>query len=293
MKSATQPISDGLSTLSRSKFFQEHRRAFSEALGLPVTLHASGEFHIDPENTELPEFCRAMALENAQCSRCWEEHRRLQDPSGSMSRTMTCFSGLTASAVPVVVSGRPVAYLHTGHVFLDTINERQLRRVDRVLRRRIPPSGTEPEPVPVIPGDQYRAKIKVLEVLARQLAEEAEHLPPTRNHPAVTRAMTLLRAHSDRAWTLAELARACHMSPNYLSEMFRHSTGQTLTDFLAAVRIGHARRLLSDPGRRISEIAHSVGFRSLSQFNRVFQKTTGTSPTEFRKSKIPPLPSAV
>jgi AraC-like DNA-binding protein len=36
---------------------------------------------------------------------------------------------------------------------------------------------------------------------------------------------------------------------------------------------------------RISEIAFAAGFQSLSQFNRVFRKFSGKSPTQFRAAK--------
>ena len=43
------------------------------------------------------------------------------------------------------------------------------------------------------------------------------------------------------------------------------------------------RRQLLNPSRRISEIAYDVGFQSLTQFNRMFKRVFGESPTEFRE----------
>jgi len=45
-----------------------------------------------------------------------------------------------------------------------------------------------------------------------------------------------------------------------------------------------AKNLLLNPNLRVSEIAYEVGFQSLTHFNRVFKKTVGESPTEFRAS---------
>ena len=44
-----------------------------------------------------------------------------------------------------------------------------------------------------------------------------------------------------------------------------------------------AKNLLLNPNLRISEIAYQVAFQSLTHFNRVFKKTVGESPTEFRE----------
>jgi AraC-like DNA-binding protein len=50
------------------------------------------------------------------------------------------------------------------------------------------------------------------------------------------------------------------------------------------VRLEKACDMLEDADRRISEVAFAVGFQSLSQFNRVFKKLSGRSPTQYRFS---------
>jgi AraC-like DNA-binding protein len=44
-----------------------------------------------------------------------------------------------------------------------------------------------------------------------------------------------------------------------------------------------AKNLLLNPHLRVSEIAYTVGFQSLTHFNRVFRKLAGESPTDFRE----------
>jgi AraC-like DNA-binding protein len=48
------------------------------------------------------------------------------------------------------------------------------------------------------------------------------------------------------------------------------------------VRLEDARVRLQNPNLRISEIAYDVGFQSLTQFNRTFQRVFGQSPTAYR-----------
>jgi transcriptional regulator GlxA family with amidase domain len=55
---------------------------------------------------------------------------------------------------------------------------------------------------------------------------------------------------------------------------------------VARTRFENARNLLRDSNLRVSEIAFAVGFQSLSQFNRVFKKLAGKSPTEFRRERL-------
>ena len=54
------------------------------------------------------------------------------------------------------------------------------------------------------------------------------------------------------------------------------------TDYLARTRIEKVKNLLLNPHKRISEAAYETGFQSLSQFNRVFRRVTGQSPTVWR-----------
>jgi YesN/AraC family two-component response regulator len=91
-----------------------------------------------------------------------------------------------------------------------------------------------------------------------------------------------IRDHSDEKISLHEIAKAINISANYLSEKFKKITGINFVDYVAHTRIEKASDLLHNVNLRISEIAFAVGFQSLSQFNRVFKKLTGQSPTEFR-----------
>ena len=67
-------------------------------------------------------------------------------------------------------------------------------------------------------------------------------------------------------------------------KIFKRSTGLTYIDFRNRLRIESAKRLLAVPNASISEIAYKVGFQSLTQFNRLFRRIVGKSPTEFRHS---------
>ena len=72
------------------------------------------------------------------------------------------------------------------------------------------------------------------------------------------------------------------MNANYLSENFKQVTGINFVEYVARTRFATACDLLRNGDLRISEIAFTVGFQSLSQFNRVFKKFSGKSPTQYR-----------
>jgi len=101
----------------------------------------------------------------------------------------------------------------------------------------------------------------------------------------IWKARNFIHEHSDEELSLTKVAKSVHISPNYLSEKFKEVTGVNFVDYIARHRIEKARKLLQNLNLRISEIAFAVGFQSLSQFNRVFRKLAGKSPTAYRAAK--------
>lgn len=82
--------------------------------------------------------------------------------------------------------------------------------------------------------------------------------------------------------TLAELARAAHVSPNHLLRLFKTATGSTPGDYLLRVRLRHAAKLLRQSTLAISEVAEASGFADSNYFSRKFRETYGKSPRAYR-----------
>jgi AraC-like DNA-binding protein len=100
----------------------------------------------------------------------------------------------------------------------------------------------------------------------------------------IWKARKFIKEHSADELSLSKVGKAANISRNHLSEKFKQVTGINFVDYVARTRFEKARDLLLNSNRRISEIAFAVGFQSLSQFNRVFKKLTGKSPTQFREA---------
>lgn len=87
--------------------------------------------------------------------------------------------------------------------------------------------------------------------------------------------------------TLADLA--C-MSETSFSRFFKLHTGRTFSDYIIDIRLGYAARMLVDTNKSVADICYLSGYNNLSNFNRLFKRKKGCSPTEFRdnyhKTKI-------
>lgn len=83
---------------------------------------------------------------------------------------------------------------------------------------------------------------------------------------------------------LAQMADIAGMSASAFSRFFKQHTGRNLSDYIIDIRLGYATRKLVDTSRSISEISFECGFNNLSNFNRIFKKKKGCSPSEFREN---------
>lgn len=82
--------------------------------------------------------------------------------------------------------------------------------------------------------------------------------------------------------SLNRLARAVYLNPTYLSRLFKSSTGSTITEYLSAMRVETAKKLLTETEKKVQDIALAVGIDSPIYFSRFFKKSTGYTPQEWR-----------
>lgn len=82
---------------------------------------------------------------------------------------------------------------------------------------------------------------------------------------------------------LKVLSKEFHLSPSYISQLFKKLVGSNFHNFLNEVRLQYACSLLLSTDKPVTDIALEVGFDSYSTFARVFHKHKGMSALEFRK----------
>ncbi len=275
----------GIPTVPENDLFRKFQSAFERVTGLKVELMAPGEYRI-PEGA--PDFCRRMGLTRPSCNVCRDAHLLLQESSRGGTQTRECFAGMTSTSVPVRVRGRTVAYLHVGHVFLGKVAKANWGKLKKFLvKQNLEPEAcardlsaagrTEPA--------HYESAVRLLEIFALQLSDSLPSGGVSASYPAVDKILQMIREDLEGDWTLAKAAGKAKMNPSYFSDTFRKSTGETFTACLARLRTERACRLLESTRLGIGEVAFAAGFRSISQFNRVFKKHKAVSPGQFRLSQ--------
>lgn len=92
--------------------------------------------------------------------------------------------------------------------------------------------------------------------------------------------------HFSQDLRLSELANRFSVSVSHLSREFKKKTGYNVSEYIARVRLTHARRLLEGSTMSIMEVAENVGFSSLNHFDKMFKKDHGMTPTQYKQCHI-------
>ena len=94
----------------------------------------------------------------------------------------------------------------------------------------------------------------------------------------VKRAVEFVRNEVAQPLALAEVARAVHVSPNYLTALFRAETGVPLGRFILGERIALSQVMLKAPGASVKAVALELHFADPFTFSRAFKRVTGQAP---------------
>lgn len=98
-------------------------------------------------------------------------------------------------------------------------------------------------------------------------------------------ALEHLAQHYAEPLPIPSLAALCHSSATNFRRLFRKATGQSPLQYLTNLRLQMASTMLSGSGRTILDVSQSVGFETLSSFNRHFRRTFGMSPGAWRNKR--------
>lgn len=84
--------------------------------------------------------------------------------------------------------------------------------------------------------------------------------------------------------TVSYCADKVFLSPNYFGDLIKKETGKTAQEYIQLKIIDRAKQLLAEGILSVNEIAEELGFKYATHFTRLFKKSVGISPTEYRLS---------
>jgi len=107
-----------------------------------------------------------------------------------------------------------------------------------------------------------------------------------RSKSIVQEAKEYIRHNYHRDISVQSVADELHYNANYLNNIFKEDTGETILEYITRIRMEAAKKLLAEEQHvKMYEICEKVGYKSVSYFRNIFKRHTGLSPKEY-KDKI-------
>lgn len=226
------------------------------------------------------EYCRFVKSLDGNASCADNKHRTMRIASYGHRFCGSCPYGIWELVQPVMFHGKLAAVIYFGpYIDLTDANRKPL-----LAEYDGPP----------LPGIQPPKKEKLKEYgafFAKFIAMELEIVQtaamPEKQHGAkyycgIVRNLLHLRYMDNLR--LEDAAKACHVNPNYLSNLLKASTDKTFRQLLTEQRLIEAQACLKYRGNMsVADIAKACGFQDSNYFSLVFHRSCGLTPTYFRK----------
>jgi len=249
----------------------------------------------DDASNAASDLCAAMAQSTegrAMCARM--RNGLLMEAATEKPVCGMCDAGLAEVVVPLRISGISAGFFVFGGVMPKLPDPPARHRVRHLMYK----AGVEIEDAEldrllessrVMPREVLDAYQRIAHLGAKQIAlKVTDQLvnPEAQMPEAVLKACGFIRGRAlMEDVSLGVVARHSGVSEGHLSRLFHHATGLTFREYVAQVRIEHAKALLLQSAKGVTEIAYESGFQSLSQFHRVFRKVFGTTPGMMRRQR--------
>ncbi|MBD2845520.1 response regulator [Paenibacillus sp. IB182496] len=125
------------------------------------------------------------------------------------------------------------------------------------IRARLQETATDEDSLPAPPSDEER-------------------------YDLAHRVRAYIDLHAHEPLTLVQVAERFYVHPHYLSQLFHKKTGQPFLQYLTAVRMEHAKRLLLTTELKVYEISRRVGYEDAKYFSRLFERQVGAKPSVYK-----------
>lgn len=216
-------------------------------------------------------------------------------------RTSWLAKHLAALPKPLAVMGM------NDHIAIDVLEacelaELQVPRQVAVMGADNDPLVTEVAPVPLTSIDTSREKVgyEAAALLDRLMNGETApsmtiYVPPGRVFPRrstdvlavqdedVALAIQYIQEHFTTPISVDEVADCTAVSRRHLQDRMLAETGRTIADTIIHHRIELAKKLLCETGNKVQAIADLSGFKTGEHLSKVFRKSTGMTPQEYRQ----------
>lgn len=186
----------------------------------------------------------------------------------------------------------PQQQMQTVHRFMDALKEQKVPSLMAKSYCNLAVQMLMTSTAPISMDDLFtisylRTADDYLAFMLHMLHKEPETLLPesTEQMPELLQRISAYMAenYDDCNFSIQDAADKLGLSSSYLSQYFKQQTGETLTSYIASLRIRKACSLLETTTMPLQMVSESVGYYNENSFIRRFKQMTGVTPGEYRK----------
>jgi AraC-like DNA-binding protein len=236
---------------------------------------------------DMAPFCRLLRKDpDAQdsCLACDQAAFSAAGTTGSL-QLYTCHAGLIEAVAPILDNGRLLGFLMMGQTTGDVPSQKMWQAVAvkckpfKVNHSELESSFYNLTALPI-------AKI---EASARLLARQASLILQSgwvqpHGMPVMERLDAHVMANMQENLQTSRLSRVLGLSASRLTHVVKEQTGESVTRHVRLLRLSKAKDLLEHTNLSIGQIAVRTGWPDLHYFTRLFRKSFGMTPSQYRQS---------
>lgn len=131
--------------------------------------------------------------------------------------------------------------------------------------------------------EEFGSCIDNLKISMYKNTTSAQKDSENREERVISSIMRYMQEHLSEEISLSVLADEFHLNPQYISQLFKNEIGVGFLAYLTNIRIEKAKKLLLSTALSVTEISSHAGYGDYRVFTKVFKKTEGITPSQFRR----------
>ena len=129
----------------------------------------------------------------------------------------------------------------------------------------------------------FQQVIKNVYIALDDYLSEAERKLREKLGKPMGEAVRFMKENYSKPISMEDIADAAGVSTGYLSKLFKRELDMGVNEYLTRIRLEKSQELLAETSMSVKEIALMVGYPDEKYYSRLFKKTTGIKPTDYRK----------
>ena len=113
--------------------------------------------------------------------------------------------------------------------------------------------------------------------------ENVSQEPEEQEERVINGITRFMQEHLADEISLSVLSEEFHMNPQYISQLFKNEIGVGFLAYLTSIRMEKAKKLLLSTSLSIVEVAEQSGYGDYRVFTKVFKKSEGITPSQYRR----------